>query len=134
MCAGHAVCGLNTDARVGFLRSQGLFHSASEKMYQFVPVHPPPTPASLMMEPNWVNIRPKSIASGAKRADEPITMTAVEEYNIRGGGGEGTGHLGMPPKYHSLLLSTKSLALFSLDEWSHNTLRGAGLRTSSWQC
>ncbi|KAN0140936.1 hypothetical protein V8E53_001380 [Lactarius tabidus] len=35
-----------------FLRLQGLFHSASEKMYQFVPVHSPPTPAPLMMEPN----------------------------------------------------------------------------------
>ncbi|KAF8274373.1 hypothetical protein EI94DRAFT_679993 [Lactarius quietus] len=36
-----------------FLISQGLFHSASEKMYRFVPVLPPPKPAPLlMMEPN----------------------------------------------------------------------------------
>ncbi|KAI9459412.1 hypothetical protein BJY52DRAFT_1265527 [Lactarius psammicola] len=37
-----------------FLISQGLFHSASESMYRFVPVHPTPTPASLKMEPNGV--------------------------------------------------------------------------------
>jgi hypothetical protein len=48
MCVGYDLRGFDTDATVDFLDSQGLFHSASEKMYRFVPVHPPATPAPLM--------------------------------------------------------------------------------------
>ncbi|KAH8995344.1 hypothetical protein EDB92DRAFT_1846386 [Lactarius akahatsu] len=35
-----------------FLISRGLFHSASESMYRFVPVHPPSTPGSPEIETN----------------------------------------------------------------------------------
>lgn len=51
ICAGYVLCGMDSDTKAGFLRLQDLFHSASEKVHQFVPVHTSPTPAPLM-EPN----------------------------------------------------------------------------------